>query len=73
MAASIDVDGQKIARLRKEHLVVTQAEFGKRLGLSRSGMWLIEVGAQRTSPETLRKMARKLGVAPQELMRDNGN
>lgn len=65
MAASVRVDGETVARLRKEagYDQKTAAEI---LGLSRVGLWKIETTG-RTSPATLRRLSLLLGVDTSEL------
>jgi DNA-binding Xre family transcriptional regulator len=69
VAHSLDVDGAKIERLRLEKAVMNRHEFARKVGVTGSGMWSIERKPMRTRPATLRKIAKVLGVEPQELLR----
>ena len=69
MAYSIEVDGKEIERLRLEKLAMNRQEFGDKVGITNSALWAIERKPQRTRPDTLRKIAKALGVKPQTLVR----
>jgi transcriptional regulator with XRE-family HTH domain len=68
MAPTVPVDGKKIQKLRLEKLAYTQTELAAQIGISKAAMWLIENKTQRTSPQTLRKLSKALGVKPQQLV-----
>jgi transcriptional regulator with XRE-family HTH domain len=69
MALGVDVQGEVIERMRREKLVMNRKEFGKKVGISNSAVWAIERNPQRARPETLRKIAKALGVKPHTLVR----
>lgn len=69
MALGIDVQGEKIEQMRREKLVMNRNEFGDLVGISNSAVWAIERNPQRARPETLRKIAKALGVKPHSLVR----
>jgi transcriptional regulator with XRE-family HTH domain len=71
MAYSIEVDGKEIERLRLEKRAMNRREFGDRVGITSSALWAIERKPQRTRPDTLRKIAKALGVPPKDLIRNS--
>lgn len=60
--------GKKIQKLRKKR-GWTQEELAEMLGFSRVYMGYIEQGRETPSLNLLIKLARKLGVKPEELFR----
>ncbi len=59
--------GQKIAKLRKG-LHLTQGEFAERVGVHNRHVSRWETDRQRPNSKTLKKVAKTLGVTPDELL-----
>lgn len=59
--------GGNLRRLRKE-AGVTQADLGKRSGLARAEIGMLEQGARLARVDTLMKLARGLDVDPAALL-----
>ena len=53
---------ERVKELRAA-LGLTQEEFGKRIGLAKSGISRIESGATGTTEQTLRSMCREFGAS----------
>lgn len=66
MAATVNVDGYKVAELRVR-AGYDQSTAAELIGVSRVGLWKIETKG-RTSPATLRRVALLLGVDTEELI-----
>ena len=60
-------DPARLAALR-ERAVLTQKELAARAGVSQLAVHNIESGKSEPRPATIRKIARALGVKPQELL-----
>jgi transcriptional regulator with XRE-family HTH domain len=60
----------KLPRLRatRERRALSQRELADMAGVSRTTIVSLEQGADSPFPSTIRKLARALGVAPDELM-----
>jgi len=56
-----------VRRLR-ELRALSQRELAARAGLSVTTVNRIEIGQRKPMPKTVRKLARALGVSPQELL-----
>lgn len=63
---------ERVKELRSV-LGLTQEEFGKRIGLAKSGISRIESGATGTTEQTLRSMVREFGVSYDWLTTGVGN
>lgn len=63
---------KRVKQLRSV-LGLTQEEFGKRIGLAKSGISRIESGATGTTEQTLRSMVREFGVSYEWLTTGAGN
>ena len=61
--------GARIRDARRRN-VLTQREVAELAGLPRVTLVRIEGGKQRPRPSTLRKLAKALGVKPQDLLED---
>lgn len=59
--------GLKI-RAKREELNITQAELGKRIGVSRNAIWKVENGDDNMTPERVEKFARALNTTPAYLV-----
>jgi DNA-binding XRE family transcriptional regulator len=58
--------GQTITRIREE-LGISKAELGRRMGLPRQAMFMLEAGDRRLDVIELCRIADALGVAPVDL------
>lgn len=67
MAPSVRVDGRKIEHLRKTRASLTRKQMATALGISEPALYYIERSTQRTSPQTLKRIAALFGVAPEDL------
>lgn len=63
----MDIDGQALARIRKQKLI-TQAELAEKSGVTVSTLSRLEGGLQQARISTVRKLADALGVDPSEIM-----
>ena len=61
--------GERIKR-RREGKVLGQAELAKAAGVSVNTLYRIEAGIHRPRPLTIRKLAKALDVAPEELVKE---
>jgi transcriptional regulator with XRE-family HTH domain len=64
----MEVDVTKMKRLREER-VLSQRELASMAGLTQMTVWRIENGYRDARPQTIRKLARVLGVEPKELVK----
>jgi transcriptional regulator with XRE-family HTH domain len=62
----LSADGERVRELRKEQ-GLSQREFAARAHVSRRTLQTIEAGKVHPQPETVRKIARALGVDPRIL------
>jgi transcriptional regulator with XRE-family HTH domain len=67
----MEVDVTKMKRLREER-VLSQRELATMAGLTQMTVWRIENGYRDARPQTIRKLARVLGVEPKELVKREG-
>jgi HTH-type transcriptional regulator, competence development regulator len=65
---SVEVDVTKMKALREER-VLSQRELASMAGLTQMTVWRIENGYRDARPQTIRKLARVLGVEPKELVK----
>jgi HTH-type transcriptional regulator, competence development regulator len=65
---SVEVDVTKMKTLREEK-VFSQRELASMAGLTQMTVWRIENGYRDARPQTIRKLARVLGVEPKELVK----
>jgi transcriptional regulator with XRE-family HTH domain len=63
----MEVDVQKLKALREEK-VLSQRELASMANLAQGTVWRIEKGFSEVHPQTIRKLARVLGVEPKELV-----
>ncbi len=59
---------QKFRELRRRR-VLTMDELANKAGVGRNTIWRLEHGVMGAQPRTIRKVARALGVEPEELVR----
>jgi transcriptional regulator with XRE-family HTH domain len=64
----MEVDVTKMKALREEK-VLSQRELASMAGLTQMTVWRIENGYRDARPQTIRKLARVLGVEPKELVK----
>jgi HTH-type transcriptional regulator, competence development regulator len=64
----VEVDVTKMKTLREER-VLSQRELASMAGLTQMTVWRIENGYRDARPQTIRKLARVLGVEPKELVK----
>lgn len=65
--ATVEVDVQKLRELRRRR-VLTLGELAEKAGVGRNTVWRLEHGVMGAQPRTVRKLARALGVEPEELV-----
>ena len=56
----------------REEKVLSQRELASMAGLTQMTVWRIENGYRDARPQTIRKLARVLGVEPKELVKREG-
>jgi transcriptional regulator with XRE-family HTH domain len=64
----MEIDVQKLKVLREER-VLSQRELARMADLAHGTLWRIENGFSEVHPQTIRKLARVLGVEPKELVK----
>jgi len=64
----VEVNVQYLRALRQQR-VLTLRELEERSGVAYNTIWHLENGKRGAQPRTLRKLARALGVEPEELVR----
>jgi transcriptional regulator with XRE-family HTH domain len=64
----VEVDGQKLRKLRKQRVWLV-ADLARESGVHRNIISKLENDKGGAYPETIRKLARALGVDPHELVR----
>jgi transcriptional regulator with XRE-family HTH domain len=64
----MEVDAAQLKRLR-EDLVLSQRELARMAGLTHMTVWRLENGFENAHPQTIRMIARVLGVEPRELVK----
>lgn len=65
----MDVDGEKLRRLRLSR-VLTLRDLHELSGVAYDTIHRLETGKQQARQITIRKLAKALGVEPQELVKD---
>src|SRR5215216_433670 len=63
------MDGERLRRLRKERLL-TQVELSEMTGVAQDSISALETGKREAHPETIRKLAKALGVNPRDLIKE---
>jgi len=73
MGKNIQIDGQRLRRLRVEQ-ALTLRTLGERSGVAYDTINKLELGRRPAHASTVRRLADALGVEPKELMKgeDNG-
>ena len=67
----MDVDVAKLRELRRRR-VLTLQELAEKAGVGRNTIWRLEHGVMGAQPRTIRKLAKALGIEPEELVRAEG-
>jgi transcriptional regulator with XRE-family HTH domain len=67
----MEVDMEKLKELRRRR-VLTMEELAEKAGVGRNTIWRLEHGVMGAQPRTIRKLARALGVEPEELVKTAG-
>ncbi len=65
----MQVDGQKLKRLR-DHKLLTMEQLGELAGVSYNTVYRLEHGRTGARQSSVKALARVLGVAPHELLRN---
>jgi transcriptional regulator with XRE-family HTH domain len=71
MTSTTDSFGQRVRRLRLRK-ALSQADLAERAGISRVSVIHIENDGRPAWPSTIRKLAKALGVKPEQLTTDQG-
>lgn len=67
----MEIDVVKFRELRRRR-VLTMEELAKKAGVGRNTIWRLEHGVMGAQPRTIRKLARALGVEPEDLVKTGG-
>jgi transcriptional regulator with XRE-family HTH domain len=67
--ALMEVDGQKLRRLRNQRVWLI-GDLARESGVHRNGVSKLENGRGGAYPETIRKLAKALNVDPSELVKE---
>ena len=62
---------ERLKDLRRRK-VLTMEELAARAGVGRGTVWRLEHGVMGAQPRTIRKLAKALGVEPEELVKTGG-
>jgi transcriptional regulator with XRE-family HTH domain len=68
----MEVDVAKLRELRRRR-VLTMEELAQKAGVGRNTIWRLEHGVMGAQPRTIRKLARALGVEPEDLVKTEGS
>ncbi len=63
----MEVDTMKLKELRRRR-VLTLDELAEKAGVGRNTVWRLEHGVMGAQPRTIRKLAKALGVEPEDLV-----
>jgi len=64
----VEVDVERFRQLRRQR-VLTMEELAEKAGVGRNTVWRLEHGVMGAQPRTIRKLAKALGVKPEELVK----
>ena len=67
----MEVDGQKLRRMRSRRLLLI-GDLARESGVHRNVISKLENDRGGAYPETIRKLAKALGVEPEELVKTDG-
>ncbi len=68
----MEVDAVKLRELRRRR-VLTLEELADKADVGRNTIWRLEHGVMGAQPRTIRKLAKALGVEPEELVARAGD
>ncbi len=68
----MEVDAVKLKELRRRR-VLTLEELADKADVGRNTIWRLEHGVMGAQPRTIRKLAKALGVEPEELVARAGD
>jgi transcriptional regulator with XRE-family HTH domain len=67
----MEVDAAVLRALRRRR-VLTMEELAEKAGVGRNTIWRLEHGVMGAQPRTIRKLAKALGVEPEDLVNTGG-
>jgi transcriptional regulator with XRE-family HTH domain len=67
----MEVDAAMLRELRHRR-VLTMEELAYKAGVGRNTIWRLEHGVMGGQPRTIRKLAKALGVEPEDLVKTEG-
>jgi transcriptional regulator with XRE-family HTH domain len=67
----MEVDTAMLRELRRRR-VLTMEELADKAGVGRNTIWRLEHGVMGAQPRTIRKLAKALGVEPEDLVKSEG-
>ena len=67
----MEVDAAMLRELRRRR-VLTMEELAEKAGVGRNTIWRLEHEVMGAQPRTIRKLAKALGVEPEELVKTEG-
>jgi transcriptional regulator with XRE-family HTH domain len=68
----MEVDIVRLKELRRRR-VLTLEELAEKAGVGRNTIWRLEHGVMGAQPRTIRKLAKALGVEPENLVKTGDN
>ncbi len=68
----VEVNVEKLKELRHRR-VLTMEELAKKAGVGLNTVWRLEHGVMGAQPRTIRKLAKALGVDPEDLVKTGGS
>jgi transcriptional regulator with XRE-family HTH domain len=68
----MEVDVAKLRELRRRR-VLTLEELAQKAGVGRNTIWRLEHEVMGAQPRTIRKLAKALGVEPEDLVKTDGS
>ena len=67
----MEVDAAMLRKLRRRR-VLSMEELAEKAGVGRNTIWRLEHGVMGAQPRTIRKLAKALGVEPEDLVESGG-
>lgn len=67
----MEVDMERLKELRRRR-VLTLEELAQKADVGRNTIWRLEHGVMGAQPRTIRKLAKALGVEPEDLIKTGG-
>ena len=64
----MEVDSVKLKQLRRRR-VLTMEELAEKAGVGLNTVWRLEHGVMGAQPRTIRKLAKALGIEPEDLVK----